>query len=54
MLTGDERESFALHVMEEVRRWPGVEMRPHASAEEPGAEDAAGSVTLTRERGVLL
>jgi len=39
MLTGDERESFALHVMEEVRRWPGVEMRPHASAEEPGAAD---------------
>ena len=32
MLTGKERESFALEVMEEVRRWPGVEMRPHASA----------------------
>ena len=39
MLTGTERESFALYVMEEVRRWPGVEMRPHGSAHEPGATD---------------
>lgn len=39
MLTGKERESFALEVMEEVRRWPGVEMRPHASANEPGTSD---------------
>ena len=39
MLTGTERESFALHVMEEVRRWPGVEMRSHASSHEPGAAD---------------
>lgn len=31
MLTSDEREKFALIVMEEVRRWPGVEMRPHPS-----------------------
>ncbi|MDB4892878.1 MAG: hypothetical protein JWL61_4733 [Gemmatimonadetes bacterium] len=39
MLTADERERFALHVMEEVRRWTGVEMRPHASAHEPGSSD---------------
>ena len=39
MLTGRERESFALEVMEEVRRWPGVEMRPHASAVTAGESD---------------
>ena len=39
MLTADEREAFALHVMEEIRRWPGVEMRPHASAQAPGETD---------------
>ena len=39
MLTADERETFALQVMEEVRRWPGVEMRPHASPHEAGASD---------------
>ena len=39
MLTAEEREAFALVVMEEVRRWPGVEMRPHASPHEPGGTD---------------
>lgn len=39
MMTGQERESFALQVMEEVRRWPGVEMRPHASPTEHGSSD---------------
>ena len=39
MLTADEREAFALVVMEEVRRWPGVEMRPHASPHESGGTD---------------
>lgn len=39
MLTGKERESFALEVMEEVRRWPGVEMRPHPSAVTDGTSD---------------
>lgn len=39
MLTSDDREQFAMDVMEEVRRWPGVEMRPHASPITPGAED---------------
>ena len=39
MLTSDEREAFALQVMEEVRRWTGVEMRPHASPHEAGSSD---------------
>ncbi|MEO5814453.1 MAG: luciferase family protein [Gemmatimonadaceae bacterium] len=39
MLTADERETFALQVMEEVRRWTGVEMRPHASPHEAGSSD---------------
>ena len=37
MLTGAEREAFALRVMKEVRRWPGVEQRPHLN---PLAEDS--------------
>src|SRR6187551_2936180 len=36
MLTGAEREAFALRVMKEVRRWPGVQMRTHLN---PLAED---------------
>ena len=39
MLTSDDREQFAMDVIEEVRRWPGVEMRPHASPITPGEED---------------
>lgn len=39
MLTSDEREQFAYHVMTEVRRWPGVDMKPHPSAERPGDQD---------------
>jgi hypothetical protein len=39
MLSSGDRETFALHVMEEVRRWPGVEMRPHASPTTPGESD---------------
>jgi hypothetical protein len=30
-MNGTERESFALHVMKELRRWPGVEIRPHTN-----------------------
>ncbi|HEV7993215.1 MAG TPA: luciferase family protein [Gemmatimonadaceae bacterium] len=29
MMNGAEREAFALNVMKEVRRWPGVQIRPH-------------------------
>ena len=36
MLTGAEREAFALRVMKEVRRWPGVQLLTHVN---PLAED---------------
>lgn len=39
MLSSDDREQFATKVMEEVRRWPGVELRPHASPMTPGDSD---------------
>jgi hypothetical protein len=39
MLSSDDREQFAIQVMEEVRRWPGVELRPHASPTTPGETD---------------
>jgi hypothetical protein len=39
MLTSDDREQFATNVIEEVRRWPGVELRPHASPSTPGEAD---------------
>jgi hypothetical protein len=39
MLSADDREQFALSVMEEVRRWPGVELRPHPSPTAPGETD---------------
>jgi hypothetical protein len=39
MMSGAERERFAMRVMDEVRRWPGVELRHHASSTEPGSSD---------------
>jgi hypothetical protein len=39
MLSSDDREQFATVIMEEVRRWPGVELRPHASPTTPGEAD---------------
>src|SRR5712664_1523519 len=39
LVSGAEREKFATRVMEEVRRWPGVELREHASSTEPGQSD---------------
>jgi hypothetical protein len=39
MLTSDEREQFAYQVMTEVRRWSGVEMKPHPSPDRPGDQD---------------
>ena len=39
MLSSDDREQFALSVMEEVRRWPGVELKPHPSPTTPGEAD---------------
>jgi hypothetical protein len=37
MLSGAEREAFAMRLMKEVRRWPGVQMRTHVN---PLAEDS--------------
>jgi hypothetical protein len=51
MLTADERETFALKVMEEVRRWPGVEMRPHASPHEAGTADGVEFRLFGRQIG---
>src|SRR3954467_8770970 len=39
MMTGGDRETFAISVIEEVRRWPGVQLRPHASPTTPGEVD---------------
>jgi hypothetical protein len=39
MMSGAERERFAMRIMDEVRRWPGVEMRQHASPTEAGNSD---------------
>jgi Family of unknown function (DUF5519) len=39
MLSGQERECFALEVMEEVRRWPGVQMRPHLGPDDADEPD---------------
>jgi hypothetical protein len=39
MLTPNEREQFAYQVMTEVRRWSGVEIKPHPSADLPGDQD---------------
>jgi len=38
MLSAADREQFALDVMDEVHRWPGVEMRAHAGMA-PGESD---------------
>ena len=39
MLTQAERESFAANVVEEVRRWSGVEVRPLPGAVTPSESD---------------
>jgi len=39
MMTGGDREAFATKVIEEVRRWPGVQLRPHPSPTTPGEAD---------------
>jgi hypothetical protein len=39
MMSGAEREKFAMRVLDEVRRWPGVELRQHASSTDPGESD---------------
>jgi luciferase-like monooxygenase len=39
MMTGIEREAFALRVMREIRRWPGVQIRPHLNPTSPDPDD---------------
>lgn len=51
MLTSNEREMFALQVMTEVRRWSGVEMRAHPSAEQPGEIDGVEFRLAGRQLG---
>lgn len=51
MLTPQERETFALQVMDELRRWPGVEIKPHASAREPGQTDGVEFRLFGRQIG---
>jgi hypothetical protein len=41
MMNGNDREAFALRVMKEVRRWPGVQIKPHLN---PLAEDSDDGV----------
>lgn len=50
-MTGDDRESFATKLIEEVRRWPGVELRPHASPTEPGESDGVEFRLFGRQIG---
>lgn len=51
MLSSDERESFAFQVIQEVRRWPGVELRPHASPTSPGESDGVEFRLFGRQIG---
>jgi hypothetical protein len=44
MMNGDERESFALSVMKEVRHWPSVQILPHVN---PFSEDGDDGVEFT-------
>jgi hypothetical protein len=51
MMTGGDRESFASNVIQEVRRWPGVELRPHASPTTPGEADGVEFRLFGRQIG---
>jgi hypothetical protein len=51
MLSSDDREQFAMSVMEEVRRWPGVELRPHPSPTTPGEADGVEFRLFGRQVG---
>lgn len=51
MLTSNDREQFATDVIEAVRRWPGVELRPHASPTEPGGADGVEFRLFGRQIG---
>ena len=51
MMTGGDRETFAMNVIEEVRRWPGVQLRPHASPTTPGESDGVEFRLFGRQIG---
>jgi hypothetical protein len=53
MMTGGEREAFATHVIDEVRRWPGVELRPHPSPTAAGETDGVEFRLYGRQIGHL-
>ena len=50
MMNGVEREAFALRVMKEVRRWPGVQIRPHVNPM-AGGEDGVEFRLFGRQIG---
>ena len=50
-MTGGDRDSFAAEVIEAVRRWPGVELRPHASPTTPGESDGVEFRLFGRQIG---
>ena len=39
MMIGVDREAFALQVLKELRRWPGVQIRPHLNPTSPDPDD---------------
>ena len=51
MLSSDDREQFATKVIEEVRRWPGVELRGHPSPTTPGETDGVEFRLFGRQIG---
>jgi len=51
MLSSADREAFAYAVMDEVRRWPGVELRPHPSHTQPGESDGVEFRLFGRQFG---
>ena len=51
MMNGAERESFALRVMREVRRWPGVQVLPHVNPFTEEGEDGVEFKLYGRQIG---
>jgi len=51
MLSSADREAFAFAVVDEVRRWPGVELRPHPSSADPGESDGVEFRLFGRQFG---
>ena len=50
MMNGADREAFALQVMREVRRWPGVQIRPHLNPTAAPIRTTASSSGCTDDR----